>query len=567
MSTISFNQTIDNVSPLITYAPPGAWTEGSAAADPLASSYSSGTFTLCTTNGASASFIFNGTQVFVGGAKRGNHGPYSVTLDGTKSTFEGASVREIFGLLYASPVLSAGQHTISITNELVDNNKPFLDIDFAHYMDVNCWAKWHYIDRGGHERQLGILSGHVLEHGLDIQQAYGIHVTLTAGASATLSFKGSHVQVFGPTGPTISRYTVKLDGQLTGTYNGTKANYNAQTPLFAANALPGGLHTLEFISEPAVSGQMLAIDFATVPGDLSSSSSSKSDAPASTSPAADSSSKGSSVGPAVGGAIGGIAVIAILGFLFFCMMKRRKQRKRDENSNGFGDKYSGTGSIPPQSNYHLTTISGSLTNPYSSAGSEAQLMPPHSQYYPGSQYQPSVHGSQYQPSHHDSVHSWNQQVQQQAPPPPALPPPIGENRRTFYTVNNEDVRSEAGGSSLGRSSTTQSAGAAGLGAGAYRSKQEHLAMPATANVPLPADASRMQVPGREQDFGPVPQSPGDYGGMLPPDYNQATEPYRPAAEQQHRRMESSVTSNAYGGYMSEASSPTRSQFSYSRSQR
>jgi len=38
--------------------------------------------------------------------------------------------------------------------------------------------------------------------------------------------------------------------------------------------------------------------------------------------------------------------------------------------------------------------------------------------------------------------------------------------------------------------------------------------------------SRMRVEGRVQDFGPVAYVSGNSGGLLPPDYRQATEPFR-----------------------------------------
>jgi len=38
--------------------------------------------------------------------------------------------------------------------------------------------------------------------------------------------------------------------------------------------------------------------------------------------------------------------------------------------------------------------------------------------------------------------------------------------------------------------------------------------------------SRMKVEGRVQDFGPVAYVSGNNGGLLPPDYRQATEPFR-----------------------------------------
>ena len=38
--------------------------------------------------------------------------------------------------------------------------------------------------------------------------------------------------------------------------------------------------------------------------------------------------------------------------------------------------------------------------------------------------------------------------------------------------------------------------------------------------------SRIQVQGRVQDFGPVTYTSGNDEGLLPPDYRQATEPFR-----------------------------------------
>ena len=38
-------------------------------------------------------------------------------------------------------------------------------------------------------------------------------------------------------------------------------------------------------------------------------------------------------------------------------------------------------------------------------------------------------------------------------------------------------------------------------------------------------SSRMKVEGRVQDFGPVAYVSGNNGGLLPPDYRQATEPF------------------------------------------
>ncbi|KAJ7058125.1 hypothetical protein C8F01DRAFT_308345 [Mycena amicta] len=574
MSTVTLNVTVDNISPLISYAPAASWTEGSAANDNLASSYSNGgTFSLCTTQGSSASLTFNGTQVYVFGAKRPNHGPYSVTLDGTSSTFDGFSSPEFFGPLFVSGVLKAGEHTVTVTNELNDTAKPFLDIDFITWTTTagqngasstieDTSTNFAFTPSSSWSTDLtsNKLTGFSGNNG---------HVTLTAGATASLTFNGGHVAIFGPIGPTISRYTVQLDGINAGTFNGTKQNYVPQTTLFEANGLGSGQHTLQLISQPAVPGQLLAIDFAQVAANSGGSSVSNSAASSPTGGAAKTaSSSKSSIGPAVGGAIGGIAILAGLGLLFFCLMRRRRrQRDEETNANGFGgDKYGAAAAVPlAPHNYTMSTLTsnGATQDPYSVQSSQAQLVGSPYQQQTGQSYQPSAHS--YQPSVQSSVPSAPMANPWQ--PPIVIPTPPVPEGRNFYTVNDNAVMSpssEAGSSSLGRSSTVQSAGAAGLGAGSYRRKNEHMPLPPTANVPLPVGAPRMQVPGREQDYGPV----GPEYGSLPPAYSQATEPYhQPTPASETNYSGDSATSDPYGGYLSEAGSPTRSQYSQGPLQR
>jgi len=90
-----------------------------------------GTFTLTTVYGASASLTFNGTAVWIYGAKRANHGPYNVTLDGRVFTDDGFRDGELFQqVLFAAVDLDPTRpHTISITNSLADAKRPYLDID------------------------------------------------------------------------------------------------------------------------------------------------------------------------------------------------------------------------------------------------------------------------------------------------------------------------------------------------------------------------------------------------------------------------------------------------------
>jgi hypothetical protein len=90
-----------------------------------------GTFTLTTVYGASASLTFNGTAVWVYGAKRGNHGPYNITLDGRVFTDNGFYDGQLFQQILFSAIELDGTkpHTVSIANSPTEATKPYLDVD------------------------------------------------------------------------------------------------------------------------------------------------------------------------------------------------------------------------------------------------------------------------------------------------------------------------------------------------------------------------------------------------------------------------------------------------------
>lgn len=103
-----------------------------------------GTFYLTQIYGASASFSFNGTGVWIFGAKRPNHGPYNITLfsgDGASSsssgnvasfTGNGASAQPIFQTpLFIAKDLPQGMHEVVISNAFTQAGNDFLDIDFV----------------------------------------------------------------------------------------------------------------------------------------------------------------------------------------------------------------------------------------------------------------------------------------------------------------------------------------------------------------------------------------------------------------------------------------------------
>ena len=90
-----------------------------------------GTFTLTTVFGASASLDFNGTAVWIYGAKRDNHAPFNTTLDGKTYYDTGYSTKNLFqqvlfpGLELSNAIL----HNVSIVDSVTNADDPYLDID------------------------------------------------------------------------------------------------------------------------------------------------------------------------------------------------------------------------------------------------------------------------------------------------------------------------------------------------------------------------------------------------------------------------------------------------------
>lgn len=86
---------------------------------------------MTTTYGASAALTFNGTAIWIFGAKRGNHGPYSTTLDGSVYADDGYFDGQLFQQVLFSAVNLDGTvpHTVSIANMRTNDSRPYLDVD------------------------------------------------------------------------------------------------------------------------------------------------------------------------------------------------------------------------------------------------------------------------------------------------------------------------------------------------------------------------------------------------------------------------------------------------------
>ncbi|KAJ7481925.1 hypothetical protein FB451DRAFT_139105 [Mycena latifolia] len=332
----STNHTIDDVNPMIQYAPAGAWSAGDKATDPSGSKYSYGTFTLSTTKDSTATFSFTGTQVWIFGAKRSNHGPYTVSMDGKTTQADGFSANDNFTALFDSGPMSQGQHTVVLTNALTDPKKPYLDVDYIIWSTDSVSPNTTLKDSTSQFTYQPSDSWKTdLPPELSGFQGGSGHYTQDKDSSATLAFSGDTVSLFGPIGPTLGPYGIEIDGKSIGTYNATSQTYAAQTILYYADGLGEGDHTLKVINQPTSTNQRLAIDFASVVGFPASSASASptNSASASASVSSSASAGGKSMssvelGGFIAAGIAAVCLAASIVGLIYRQVNRRSMRRK-----------------------------------------------------------------------------------------------------------------------------------------------------------------------------------------------------------------------------------------------
>ncbi|WVF72002.1 hypothetical protein IAT40_006813 [Kwoniella sp. CBS 6097] len=133
------NVTVDDPSERIDYQ--GDWDGTVHKGDPFVNRYSNSTFHASNTNGDSVTFEWDGACIWLFGAKRPNHGNFSVSLDGGDKqyyTSESGPSSDLFQqVLYTSGEIPSGEHEVVMVNEKgyegVDAKFEWLDLDFIIY--------------------------------------------------------------------------------------------------------------------------------------------------------------------------------------------------------------------------------------------------------------------------------------------------------------------------------------------------------------------------------------------------------------------------------------------------
>ncbi|THG98734.1 hypothetical protein EW026_g3508 [Hermanssonia centrifuga] len=194
-----FNLTIPDTSPLIAYD--GTWGDSSHI-DSAWVDYANGTFHATQEYGASATLVFNGSAVYIFGARRDNHDYYTTTLDGMSTT--------------GATNLGGQQHRLVLTNTFTTPADPWVDIDYmvitsgdgnAQTQSADVW-----LDDGAHN--IAYSDGwDTSPNGLEASYYMNtMHRTNVNGASASLLFNGSAITVYGATSTDYGLFSISLDG-------------------------------------------------------------------------------------------------------------------------------------------------------------------------------------------------------------------------------------------------------------------------------------------------------------------------------------------------------------------
>ncbi|KIP01363.1 hypothetical protein PHLGIDRAFT_362060 [Phlebiopsis gigantea 11061_1 CR5-6] len=245
-----FNFTIDDIHPVIRYTA-GQWGDSSDA-DPLKSSYVNSTFHATGTLNASATLTFNGSAVYIFGAKRSNHDIYAVALDGEVTKANGFSADPLFNQpLFSQTGLDHSKpHTIVLSNQYTTTSPSWVDVDYmvVTASDGNSKTLSNDTTLDDGDASIAYSDGAWDSSPNDFSQYYymqTMHRSSIQGAYAVITFQGNVISVYGATAKNHGLYSVSMDGQPSMIFNGTSPEFRAQSLLYWASGLPDGQHNVK----------------------------------------------------------------------------------------------------------------------------------------------------------------------------------------------------------------------------------------------------------------------------------------------------------------------------------
>ncbi|KZS92687.1 hypothetical protein SISNIDRAFT_486205 [Sistotremastrum niveocremeum HHB9708] len=327
----TYNVTVQDVSTLIAYS--AGWVDSNHD-DPLWANYNGGTFHATQTPGASAEITFFGTACWVFGAKRSNHGSYTVTLnDSDQFTGSGFSDNNVFQtLLYNNTALPLGTHVLTIANGN-DPNK-FVDIDWITFTSgdgnsSSAGVTTTLDDATSNFTYLPSVDAWPSQANNNLAPQYfnsTLHATNEQNVQAVISFEGNAVYLYGATSDNHGIFSVQIDDGPISNLNGSAPTFRPQTLLWYQGGLKAGAHNLTMTNTgtSVLANNWMDVDYVVTETFASPPATSNQGSKAKT--------------PIIAGVVSGVGILLIwiiAGLIFWSKRKKRRSRFAMEEARAY----------------------------------------------------------------------------------------------------------------------------------------------------------------------------------------------------------------------------------------
>ena len=217
-------------------------------------------------SGATATFTFSGNQVALHAVKDVDQGIMSVSVDGGTpvNVDDYSPTRNASGIVWTSPVLPTGTHTLTIVNTGQKNSASSgynIAVDRADvYQAVTVDESW----TGTAADEFDYSSGWGETTGISDMYAGTAHWNPNAGATATFTFTGNEAALHAVRDVDQGEMTVSVDGGAATTVDDYSATRSANAVVWTSGSLATGTHTVTITvlgqKNSASSGTTIALD-------------------------------------------------------------------------------------------------------------------------------------------------------------------------------------------------------------------------------------------------------------------------------------------------------------------
>jgi hypothetical protein len=227
------------------------------------------------TGGANATFRFTGTRVALHAVRDVDQGIMSISVDGgvAQSVDDYASTRNASGIVWTSPALTFGSHTLTIVNTGQRNGSSSGNNIAIDRADVTAGTPptQNVIDgnvtgTGSNQFQYGANWG--VTTGVADMYAGTANWTFTSGASATFRFTGTRAALHAVRDVDQGIMSISVDGGVAQNVDNYASSRNASGIVWTSPVLTSGSHALTITNtgqrNGSSSGNNIAIDRANV---------------------------------------------------------------------------------------------------------------------------------------------------------------------------------------------------------------------------------------------------------------------------------------------------------------